>query len=197
MVATTRPAARRLNIDSPARWDAALKRAIGKGLRLFQHDATGQWFCSASDGQSLYAVGHYTCECAAALANDPVCQHRALFREACRADDQEVERLLAEQETGMTDAELERLLNEPAIAYDPAAVERMLDARVPTFDEAGEMTVLVASGTGTVRNLPEPETECQDCHGSGWSRMYTGFGMSDWISARCSCPAGRAVRSIA
>lgn len=93
MVATT---TRRPNVDTLARWDAALKRANDKGLRLFQHDATGQWFCSGSDGQTVYAVTHYTCECQAALANDPVCQHRALYREACRVDDQGVEAMLKE-----------------------------------------------------------------------------------------------------
>ncbi len=177
MVTTTR----RPNADTLARWDAALKRATGKGLRLFQHDATGQWFCSGSDGQTVYAVSHVTCECAAALANDPVCQHRALYREACRMDDEPV---------GMTDAEIDALISSATIPYDAALIGRMLDGVALTFDEAAAMegtTVLVvAEQGGTITTLPARKM-CTDCLDTGTARMYTGGRGNDWLPVTCHC----------
>ncbi len=159
MVTTTR----RPNADTLVRWDAALKRAYGKGLRLFQHDATGQWFCSGSDGQTVYAVGHFTCECAAALANDPVCQHRALYREACRVDDQEVEAILTGPNTDDT-----------ALTFDQAAAME------------GATVLSIAAGSRTIETLPA-RTRCTDCLDTGTARMYTGGRHNAWVPVNCGC----------
>ena len=68
-------------VDSPARWQAALQRALDNGVRAYQISGTGQWVAtSASRPGVCYAVAPTTCECEAALAGDPVCQHRAAVR---------------------------------------------------------------------------------------------------------------------
>lgn len=191
MVTTTR----RPNVDTFARWDAALKRANDKGLRLFQHGATGQWFCSGSDGQTVYGVGHFTCECAAALANDPVCQHRALYREACRVDDKEADAILSgpemdDEPAGMSDTELDALIASATIPYDAALIGRMLDGEALTFNEAaameGTMVLSVAAGSRMVEILPA-RTMCTDCLDTGTARVYTGGRGNQWVPVTCSC----------
>ena len=155
MVTTaTRPAIRRRNIaDIPTRWAAALDRATEKGLRLYQHEASGQWFATSSDGTSVHAVSWFTCECRAAAEGDPVCLHRAAFRRACQEEDHDVERNLAQHG----------------------------QQGVPTFDEAEEVTLLVAPA-GRM---------CTDCLGTGTARMYTGGRHNDWVPVTCGCGAGR------
>lgn len=67
----------------------------GQGHWLDQDPRSGTFFTTSSDGQSLYRVGWYDCECAAGQGGDPVCLHRALFRKHCREDDRCVARNLA------------------------------------------------------------------------------------------------------
>lgn len=65
---------------TPERWQAALTRAIANGIRVYQESTTGLMLAtSASKPGVIHATDGITCGCEAALANDPVCQHRAMF----------------------------------------------------------------------------------------------------------------------
>lgn len=74
-------------LDTPARWTAALDRAHTNHIQVFADRVTGQFFALSSDATKLYAVDYYTCSCAAGTGSDPVCQHRALYREMVRVED--------------------------------------------------------------------------------------------------------------
>ena len=74
--APTRP-----RVATPARWQAALERAIANGLEVFQVADTGERFVtSASRLDTLHRTDGYACTCEAAVAGDEVCQHRAVVR---------------------------------------------------------------------------------------------------------------------
>lgn len=67
--------------ESPERWAKALQRAIEHGVEVFVSAVDGQRFAtSATQLDTLYPVDAYSCACPAALAGDPVCQHRAALR---------------------------------------------------------------------------------------------------------------------
>jgi len=71
------------HVNSLERWQAALKRAIDAGLEVFIVAGTNQRVVtSASRLDVVYLTDGRSCTCAAALAGDPVCQHRAAAR-AC------------------------------------------------------------------------------------------------------------------
>ncbi len=100
MVTTTR----RPNADTPARWDAALDRAHRNHIQVFADRVTGQHFALSTDATKLYSVDWYGCSCAAGLGADPVCQHRALYREMVRGEDAIVaEQVIAEPEHTCSD----------------------------------------------------------------------------------------------
>jgi hypothetical protein len=70
---------------TPARWQAALARAIAEGIQVRQLAGCGAWIAtSGTDASAAYelavvngvAVG---CECPAGEHGDPVCKHRAAF----------------------------------------------------------------------------------------------------------------------
>jgi hypothetical protein len=68
-------------IASPARWQKALERAIAQGLEVFVVADTGErMVTSASRLDVLHRSDGEMCTCAAALAGDPVCCHRAAVR---------------------------------------------------------------------------------------------------------------------
>ena len=76
-------AAVRQHVNSLERWQAALARAIAAGLEVFVIDgARERVVTSASRLDTVYRTDGRSCTCAAALAGDPVCQHRAAAR-AC------------------------------------------------------------------------------------------------------------------
>ena len=67
--------------ETAERWAKALERAIAHGIEVFTSAVDGQRFAtSATQLDTLYPVDAYTCACPAALAGDPVCQHRAALR---------------------------------------------------------------------------------------------------------------------
>lgn len=71
----------RQRIESAERWRKALERAIANGIEIFVADDDGERFAtSASHADRLHRVDAYSCTCEAALAGDPVCQHRAALR---------------------------------------------------------------------------------------------------------------------
>ncbi|MDQ3225671.1 MAG: hypothetical protein M3Q50_03425, partial [Chloroflexota bacterium] len=72
---------RQTRTDSAERWDAALKRALTNGLEVFTVADTGERFVtSASQLDMLHRTDGRVCTCAAGVAGDPVCQHRAVVR---------------------------------------------------------------------------------------------------------------------
>lgn len=73
--------ARRVRRESPERWQAAFDRAVHNALDVFIAADTGERFVtSASQFDTLHRTDGYRCTCEAALAGDPICQHRALVR---------------------------------------------------------------------------------------------------------------------
>ena len=67
--------------ESAARWEKALARALANGLEVFQVADTGErMVTSASQLDTLHRTDGRACTCAAGLAGDPVCQHRAVVR---------------------------------------------------------------------------------------------------------------------
>jgi hypothetical protein len=67
--------------ESADRWMKALDRALANGLEVFVVNDTGErMVTSASQLDTLYRTNGRHCTCAAALAGDPVCQHRAVVR---------------------------------------------------------------------------------------------------------------------
>jgi hypothetical protein len=66
---------------SAERWEKALARALANGLEVFQVADTGErMVTSASQLDTLHRTDGRECTCAAGLAGDPVCQHRAVVR---------------------------------------------------------------------------------------------------------------------
>jgi hypothetical protein len=67
--------------ESLERWQAALDRAIANGLEVFTVADTGErMVTSASKLDTVHRTDGRHCACEAALAGDPVCQHRAVVR---------------------------------------------------------------------------------------------------------------------
>jgi hypothetical protein len=67
--------------ETPERWEKALARALANGLEVFQVSDTGERLVtSASRLDILHRTDGAACTCEAALAGDPVCQHRAVVR---------------------------------------------------------------------------------------------------------------------
>ena len=67
--------------DTPARWQAALRRALAEGVEIRQLAGCGMWIAtSTSEAGTAYEVTPWSCECHAGQFGDPVCKHRAAFR---------------------------------------------------------------------------------------------------------------------
>ena len=70
---------------TPARWQAALGRAIAEGVQVRQLAGSGLWLATSStDAGTAFALAvtgdvAHGCECPAAAHGDPVCKHRAAF----------------------------------------------------------------------------------------------------------------------
>lgn len=62
------------------RWQSALNRAIVEALDVLIEPISGEAYVeSSSRPGTLYQVSRETCTCAAAVAGDPVCKHRACY----------------------------------------------------------------------------------------------------------------------
>jgi hypothetical protein len=78
-----RPAPNRTRAESPARWMAALERAIDANVRPAGRVAAGVVLVpSATDAKLVYATDGVRCACASAASGDPICWHRAIVRAA-------------------------------------------------------------------------------------------------------------------
>ena len=161
MVATTR----RPNPDTPARWEAALARAHANHIQVFADRETGQSFALSSDATKLYAVDYYRCSCAAGVGSDPVCQHRAIYREMLRAEDALIAAAVIPEAT-------------------PTMPQHLIDLFVE-LDETGE-----PSGSDLLEPIEPDHRMCTDCLDSGWARMYLGYGLNDYTEVPCGCGVG-------
>jgi len=66
--------------ESLDRWTAALKRAQNNGVHVYRIESTGQFIATpGTTVTTAYATDGVSCECAAAVHGDPVCQHRAAY----------------------------------------------------------------------------------------------------------------------
>ncbi len=154
---------------SPARWAAALSRAALKGVTVSQDPRTGAFTAPSTDGARHYVVSWYGCSCAAGQGGDPVCLHRAAFRQHCRDEDRQVARLLREA----IDAE-------PVFPVLPAHLAELY----VELDETGE------PHSSDLLAVTEPDHRmCTDCLDTGWARMYLGFGLNDYTCVPCRCTA--------
>jgi hypothetical protein len=74
IVATAMPT----RANTPARWQAALRRALAEGIEIRQLAGYGMWVAtSGSSVGTAYEVTPWECECHAGQFGDPVCKHRA------------------------------------------------------------------------------------------------------------------------
>src|SRR5687768_13468415 len=80
MTATITPI-RRPRAATPARWQAALRRALENGVKVYQISGTGESIATSQrEPGTAYRTDGASCECAAALlGGDPVCAHRAAY----------------------------------------------------------------------------------------------------------------------
>lgn len=156
---------------SPARWAAALSRAVLHGITVRQDPITGTFSAPSSDGTTRYTVSWYGCSCQAAQGGDPVCLHRAAFREHCRAEDREVARQLRE------------LLADSA-SNSTTLPEHLADLYV-TRDHDGE-----PESSDLLEPLPLHKM-CTDCLDTGWARMHLSGRLNDYTEVPCRCTAAR------
>src|SRR5579884_407158 len=71
---------RRQRTANPARWQAALKRALAEGVQVRQLAGSGMWIAtSGTDATTAYEVSQFGCSCPAGEFGDPVCKHRAAY----------------------------------------------------------------------------------------------------------------------
>lgn len=152
--------------DTAARWAAALDRAVAHGITVAQDPATGTFTAPSTDGARHYVVSWYGCECAAGQGGDPVCLHRAAFRQHCRDEDRETQRRL----NAAIDAE-------PAF---PVLPQHLAD-RYVEVDEEGE------PHSSELLEPIAPDKMCTDCLDTGWARMYLGYSLNDYTEVPCRC----------
>jgi len=68
---------------TPARWQAALGRALAEGVQVRQLAGSGAWVAtSGTDAATAYGLDvtgrvAHGCDCPAGASGDPVCKHRA------------------------------------------------------------------------------------------------------------------------
>ncbi len=156
-------------IDSAARWAAALNRAVAHGVNVTQDLDSGTFTAPSTDGTRHYVVSWYGCGCAAGQGGDPVCLHRAAFRQHCRDEDRQVARLLNEA-----------IEHEPAF---PVLPQHLADLYVEV-DEDGE------PHSAELLDPIEPDYRmCTDCLGSGFAQMYLSFHLNDYTEVPCRCGA--------
>ena len=66
--------------ESLDRWHAALKRAQANNVHVYRIESSGQFIAtSGTTVTAAYATDGVSCECAAAVHGDPICQHRAAY----------------------------------------------------------------------------------------------------------------------
>ncbi len=70
--------------NTPARWQAALRRALEEGVEVRQLAGCGMWIATSSSCTgTAYEVTPWECECHAGQHGDPVCKHRAAYYVLC------------------------------------------------------------------------------------------------------------------
>ncbi len=153
--------------ETAARWAAALDRADTHGITVRQDPITGVFTAPSSDHARHYVVSWYGCECAAAQGGDPVCLHRAAYRNHCQEEDRAVARQLREA-----------IEAEPVFPVMPAHLAELY----VTADEDGE-----PQSSDLLEPIEPDHRMCTDCLDTGWARMYLSSGLYDYTEVRCGC----------
>lgn len=180
---------------TPARWQAALARAIAEGIEVRQVAGSGAWIAtSTTDPHAAYAVDGSTCACDAAAHGDPVCKHRAAFLAvrgvlalppAPAIDPEPTDAELAATERAIAAPDVEARARERQIKLGrshgvplqenfPEGARAMGQSRDEDPDDDPDPSPVAAS----------PPT-CRECAGSGTVRYGCGGGLSNWVEERC------------
>ena len=171
---------RRPNQDTPERWQAALTRAHAQGVTCRQI-MCGAWVAtSGTDTEAAYLVTSHGCECAAGVALDPVCKHRAALREMLGT--------LAREEPVAPAVEVEAEMG----ADDYAAFWAGLYAAYPTIAPGGPVTSM--SDLATVvdaRSLPADDGTCRECDGRGYHRKESSIFAGQTFRVNCRACKGK------
>ncbi len=154
-------------VSTPARWASALDRAASRGITVRQDPSTGTFTAPSTDGTRHYVVSWYGCECAAAQGGDPVCLHRAAYRNHCQEEDRAVARQLREA-----------IEAEPPFPVMPAHLAELY----VTADEEGE-----PQSSDLLEPIEPDHRMCTDCLDTGWARMYLGSSFNDYTEVPCGC----------
>lgn len=153
--------------ETASRWAAALDRAVVHGITVQQDASTGAFTAPSTDGGRHYVVSWYGCSCAAGQGGDPVCLHRAAFRQHCQDEDRQTARELREA-----------IEAEPPF---PVLPQHLADLYVD-LDADGE-----PHASDLLESLEPDHRMCTDCLDTGWARMYLGSGLNDYTEVPCGC----------
>jgi len=168
METTTKP---RSNQDTPERWQAALRRASAQGVQIRQIQC-GAWVAtSGTDTEAAYLVTSHGCECAAGVALDPVCKHRAALREMLGT--------LAREEPVAPAVEVEAEMG----ADDYAAYPNIAPGPVTSMSD---LAIVVDA-----RSLPADDGACRECRGYGYFRKESSIFVGQTFRVNCRACKGK------
>lgn len=131
---------------SPARWQAALARALAEGVQVRQLAGCGAWIAtSGQDAGVAYQVAvsggvAHGCDCPAGEFGDPVCKHRALWYHVA----------------GLLDLDPEP---DPA---PPAPIVAVANITCPDCDGEGVQRIITGGRLSDWWSVP-----CRACNGTG------------------------------
>jgi len=176
METTTKP---RSNQDTPERWQAALRRASAQGVQIRQIQC-GAWVAtSGTDTEAAYLVTSHGCECAAGVALDPVCKHRAALREMLGT--------LAREEPVAPAVEVEAEMG----ADDYAAFWAGLYAAYPNIAPGPVTSMSDLAIVVDARSLPADDGTCRECGGYGYFRKESSIFVGQTFRVNCRACKGK------
>lgn len=139
---------------TPARWQAALQRAMAANCAYMQLEgAGGAWAISSTqDDERGYLATTHTCTCQAALSGDEVCLHRALVR-ALTGTMPEPARVTFSGDTDRQEVRVDGMVYGDAIA-DAFGGWMLLQGRFPHARQRGTFSGLDEIRRELERRLP-------------------------------------------
>lgn len=139
---------------TPARWQAALQRAMVANLAYMELTGTdGAWAISSTrDDERGYLATTHTCTCQAALSGDEVCLHRALVR-ALTGTMPEPERVTFSGDANRQEVRVDGLVYGDAVA-DAFGGWVLLQGRFPHAKQRGTFCSLDEIKRDLERRLP-------------------------------------------
>jgi len=164
--------------DTPERWQAALTRAHAQGVTCHQIQCGAHFATSGTDADAAYLVTSHGCECAAGVALDPVCKHRAALREMLGTLAREAPEV-------------------PAVEADDDwdGFWAGLYATYPTIAPGGPVTSM--SDLAIVvdaRSLPADDGACRECRGYGYFRKESSIFAGQTFRVNCLACRGKGVK---